>query len=436
MTTSPFTGRRGTREAARGEADAALYAEIDADVDDLLGTEMGFDALLRASPYPMGEEQVAGFRDRYRAIKRFQEQATALFAASLRGDCDPGIAGAVVGELPSQLGVEYHRRLSDAQRLTPVFFRTDEPGPGKLSEVQCSGSGWGIAEQVHRLYARHPERFGKPRHFPEPLSRRFAVALRDYLGEQPRVHHLVDNASRPHDIRYFIQRTREHGLRYFSYDADVTPTSCNFVRSHDFVSLPFHNFFDDRMERCNRGEVSFDLPPSNLFDGKLVQAWPFWSATREHFGDDVRELFPHTALVTPEGVELEDGRRRVALAQLAEAPAGERDYYAKYAGSDIGINWGGKSVYLLSSMSRPRVEALVARVEADVARGRPWLLQRASRRSEETPVLGRNGALHEERTYTKLSGFYGPQGLMGILAMQKRFTKVHGGTDTIMSIVY
>ena len=88
------------------------------------------------------------------------------------------------------------------------------------------------------------------------------------------------------------------------------------------------------------------------------------------------------------------------------------------------------------SGSARKLETLMESVAADVSEGRPWVIQRASRHKEDTTVLSRSGGQHEERAYTKLSGFYGPEGLMGILVMQKRFTKVHGGSGTIMSIVY
>jgi hypothetical protein len=412
-----------------------FYADLDADINGLIGGNMGFDALIRTQPYPISDSHLAGFRARYRSIKAFQRQATLLFNASLRGDCDPGIARMVVCELPESLGVDYHRDLTERQSTTPVFFRTDEPSPGIVSEIQCCGSGWGLAEQLHRLYKAHSTEFGSPHHFTEPLSACFSKALRSHLNADPRIHHLVDNASRPHGIRYFIERTRDFGLRYFSYDFDVSTADCNFVRSHDFISLPYHNFFDDRLARCERGELLFDLPPSSLFDGKLIMAWPYWSRTREHFSDDVRALFPYSAVVEAPGFELEDGEH-ISIDALSELPRSERNYYLKYAGTDIGINWGSKSVYLLSNMSRVEVRKLLAGTRAEVARGRPWIVQRASRHREEASAFARDGSIVCEDGYTKLSGFYGPEGLMGILGMQKRFHKVHGGCGTIMSVVY
>lgn len=53
----------------------------------------------------------------------------------------------------------------------------------------------------------------------------------------------------------------------------------------------------------------------------------------------------------------------------------------------------------------------------------------------EPADLARDGGSIETTAHLKFSGFYGPDGLMGILVMQKPSPKVHGSSDTIMSVV-
>lgn len=251
------------------------YAQLDREINETIGVDIGWTGLIASQPYQIVESIYTGFASRYALIKTFQEQTIALFKASLNGDCDPDIARMVIGELSENHGVLYHQQLTDNQHRTPVFFRTDEASAGKLTEIQCSGSGWGLAEQLRQLYCDNESVFGSSKYFTNSLASSFTKAVTEYLGAEPRIHHLVDNASRPHGIRYFIQRLRRQGVKFFSYDHEVSPADCNFVRSHDFLTLPHHNFFADRMERCNQGEVYFDLPPSGLFDGKIILAWPF-----------------------------------------------------------------------------------------------------------------------------------------------------------------
>jgi hypothetical protein len=413
----------------------ALYDHADRSINERIGVTMGLTTLLATRPYELDGPTVDSHRARHAAIRRFQERTLELFRASLDGEADPEIARVVLGDAPPGFGADYHRALTTAQHRVPVFFRTDEFACGRLSEIQCSGSGWGFLEQLRDLYDAWPQVYGPPRHFPVPPARAFAEQLRDYLPQPPIVHHLVDNASRPHGMRYFIQRLRDEGVRFFGYDADVRPEDCNFIRAHDFVSLPHHNFFVDRMERCDRGEVFFDLPPSLLFDGKVILAWPFWSKTRDAYDDEIRALFPHTSLIESDGVDLPDGER-ITLDGLRDVPRRSRSWYLKYGGSDIAVNWGSKAVFLARTLSNPGCAELLDRIRQDLRRGRPWILQEAVRRAEPATAFARDGGTFETEAYAKLSSFYGPGGLVGVLAMQLRSHKVHGSADTILSMVH
>ncbi len=411
-----------------------LYRQLDEDINQQLNIDVGFTALLRAAPYPMDERTLDGFRRRHAPLQRFQQTVCALFKASLDGEADPEIAQSVLADVPAHLAQAYHRRLTERQQRPPFFFRTDEPAAGKLSEIQCPGSGWCLAEELLTLYRNNPEVFGRAQHFGHSLAGGFAHALESQLGRPPVIHHLTDNASRPHGARYFLQRTREYGLKYFGSDRDLGPADCNFVRSHDFITLPHHNFFAERLERCEQGQLWFDLSPSALFDGKIIMAWPFWSKTRAHFDDECRALFPFTSVVSPQGCEWIDGSR-LTLDDFCRMPRRQRGYFLKYAGTDIALNWGSKSVFLASTLSKAQCEELARTLLADHACGRRWILQEAVQHSEPVTGLSRDGAMIETMANVKFSGFYGPGGLLGILVMHKAAHKIHGSAGTIMSAV-
>ena len=288
-------------------------------------------------------------------------------------------------------------------------------------------------DQVYLLYREFEATFKHGNRFPHSLSAQFPKVLGHYLGRGPVIHHLVDNASQPHDARYFISRTREHGATYFSYD-DVRPDDCNFVRSHDFVSLFHNNFAKARLEACDAGDCFFDLPPMILFDGKIILALPFWNRTREYYDDQVRDLFPYTQIITPDGFDLPDGPR-ISLTGFCDIPKGNRKYYIKYAGNDVALNWGSKGVYYAASLSGSKCRGLLRRVEADYGKKRYWIIQEAHRYPESISVMTRDKTKVDLESYAKFSGFYGPNGLMGIMVMHKRFHKVHGSPDTALSIV-
>jgi len=405
--------------------------QINEDFNRYSGASTGFEARLSPTPHDLAPEDLHASQARHATIRSFQQKALDLFRASLDGDADPRIADGILGDVLPGLGADYHRRLDESAWQPPIFFRTDEARLGQLTEIQCSGSGWDLTQAIHELYASRPEQFGRPRYFEKSIAERFAESSRSHMKARPVVHHLVDNASRPHGARYFIQKTRQYGVRYLGYDRDVNAASCNLLRSHDFFSIVFHNFFQDRLERCRQGEFFFDLPPIALFDCKLILAWPFWSVTREHFSDAERALFPHTAVVGKDGMEDEHGSL-LDIDSFQRLPSSRRDYFLKYGGTDVSLNWGSRAVHSMKSLSRPKCAEVMSRAVEDAARGRPWILQKAVFVKEDVPQP--SGASF--RAHAKWSNFYGPEGLMGQLVMHRNAHKVHGNAETVISIAF
>lgn len=401
----------------------------------MAGGSIGVDSLCAAAPLSLGADVIAGFSSRYDTIRRFQQITLDLFIASLKGDAEPWIAETILSDVPASFAKEYHLSLEPVQLALPVFFRTDEPAPGILSEVQCPGSGWSNHERLYTLYANYPAEFGEPTTFREPLSKRLAVDLHDLLDNDPRVYYLLDNASLPHGARYFIEKTRYHGVRYYSWDPDIHPRECNFVRSHDWSSLLHNNFHRNHMEKCASGTLRYDLSPIALFDTKAIMALPFDERTRDHYDDAIRAIFPYTQLLTSGQVRVSDGEV-VDIDTICQTASLRRNVYIKYAGTDVNCNWGSRAVYFLGNNSRVQAKKRFDMVLDDVRRGRPWIIQEPHRTSSVMDYLTPEGDLGTSEGYLKLSGFYGPSGLLGILAYHLRSAKVHGNSQAIMSIVY
>jgi hypothetical protein len=411
------------------------YEFLDENINTCINADVGFSCLL-SSPqtYELGREECDGFFARYEKIKKFQEQTLDLFHASLKGDAHPEIAELTLNELPEHFGREFHENLLSAKKSLPLFFRTDEVIPGKISEIQCPGSAWGLYEQVYQLLNSFESELGKSRLFNTGLALNFTSALKSHLQSQPVVHHLIDNASIPAGIRFFIQATRKRGLKYFGYSKGITPYDCNFIRAHAFHGLFSDNFFKTRLNASFKGELSYDLPPNILFDEKIPLIFPFWEKTRRFYSREIREMFPFTELIRPDGFRLEDDSR-ITPEKFIDLPRKNRDYYIKYAGSDLALNWGSKGVFYAASLSKTKAKEIFDLIEKDYARKKYWIIQKGYARSEEATALTRENELSAVQCSSKYSGFYGPNGLMGILVMQRPFYKVHGSKNTIVSIV-
>ena len=404
-----------------------IYEWADRAINSCPRYETGFTELLAAKPYRVSSAVRRQYDSRLLLIRSFQKTAVDLFRAALNNDVHPTILHWLINETPQSLGLEYHRRLEDRHYSLPVFFRTDETQPGKIVEVQCPGSLWGELQLTFECLKEMGYRI-------EDLSpaAQFTTQLTDFLKEPAIVHHLIDNASAPAGMRYFIEKTRP-GIKYWGIDRDIKVGQCNFIRSHSVFSLWAENEFLLRMSKVGSG-VTYDLPPHILFDMKAMLALPFWSLTRQAFSDDIREIFLFTTPLLPSGVELPDGGC-LSIEEFSRLPRSQRDYYLKYAGADISLNWGSKAVYRLSNMSSDACLDFLRQCLSGYEKGRIWLLQKEDAQDDQITYLDRDGAPHTDRLRAKFSGFYGPAGCIGVIAQHRRHNKVHGQADTVVSYV-
>lgn len=410
------------------------YRFIDDDIEHRTRTSVGFTNLISDRPYPLDDQTLQGFIDRNALIREYLRITRDVFLASVRGEADPAIADTLLAGQPSERDHTFHKSLTERHLTLPRYFRTDEPAPGQLAEVQCPASGWEIADQAHALYQHFPADFGTPtRHLGAPIDT-LAASLRAHFGDHLVIHHLTGNASRPHGVHYTVQRLREHGIRHFGFDP-VHWKDCGLIRGHEFYDLRYNGFFDQWMEQCERGELFFDHPPTPLYDAKVTMAWPFWEKTRQHYPDTIRGIFPHTEIITPDGFHLPDGNW-ISLDEYCSLGQGKRRYYIKFGHHHPTLNWGSRAVFHSGSFSAPALRALFDRVLADTAAGLLWIAQDARMLPEPATGITRDGEPVAFDGYTKISGFYTPEGLAGVMAMQERAHKVHGSPQTVVSIVY
>lgn len=408
-----------------------MAMDVYAWADDLINSApryaTGFTELLATEPYRMSPVLRRQYDGRLHLIRSFQKIALDVFRAALSGEMPPAVLHWLMNETPDCVGLSYHRNLEDRHFTLPVFFRTDEVRPGKIIEIQCPGSAWGELQ----LAFEYAVAMGYRGREASPADR-FAAQLTDFLRDTPVVHHLLDNASAPPGMRYFIEKTRPR-VRYLSIDHGVRASDCNFIRSHAFFSICSDKDFLPRLSKVGSG-VIYDLPPHILFDNKAALVLPFWSVTRESFSDDIRELFPFTTPLLPGGIELPDGTR-VTIEDFCRWPRSRRSYYLKYAGASLELNWGSRGVYRLSNLGSGACLNFLRECLSGYEKGQIWLLQKEEIQEDEIAYLTRDGIVHNQHLHAKFSGYYGPDGCLGVLAMHRQHNKVHGQPDTVLSYV-
>jgi hypothetical protein len=74
----------------------------------------------------------------------------------------------------------------------------------------------------------------------------------------------------------------------------------------------------------------------------------------------------------------------------------------------------------------------------EILKGHPlkkyWIIQKAHAIKDTVGYFTRDDRILETELHSKISGFYGPDGLMGILVMLRPFSKVHGSTNTVLTV--
>jgi hypothetical protein len=415
------------RHSAAG--DGGMYGLVAQLSHEVIRCPATFTGLLAQRPHEVGADSWARLRSHRTVLHKWQAKSLELLAASISGEAPPAVAASLLDHLPDHLGWRHHRSFPLDHVRPPQFFRTDETTEGKLLEVQCPGSLWGVHEILRDAYAVTASETS--RRIPV-LSAAFSGQLRALLGTRPVVHHLLDNSSHPAGERYFIHRARSD-VSYFGYDSGVRPQDCNFVRAHDFPTLLNENFAAERLRQTDEGVQLYDLPPVALFDQKLLVGLPFWETTRRYYDDEVRALFPYTTVVTRQGIRLESGEL-LDVERFSRLSRRERGYYLKYAGSDVSRNWGSRAVYHLGKLSQEGCGAILAHVLEGFEAGERWIVQKEQATSSELPYLTRDGGSAAGRGHAKLSTFYGPAGPLGVLLMVESFYKVHGSTDTVTAV--
>ncbi len=397
----------------------------------------GFTQLLAKEPYMISASEYQKACKRLSIIHDFQDRCISLFRKALSENNDV-LLHWLLNETPVSFGKEYHRNLKSHHYTKPVFFRTDEMSMGKIAEIQCPGSLWGEMELMYQKY----HRLGYPVGDISPALE-LTRQLRDYLGAEPIVHYLIDNASIPIGIRYFIQQTRPH-IRYWGIDKDVLAFKntkeddkeiavCNFVRTHSFFGLCGENYFNSRL---NKEPLNFkyDFPPYVLFDQKATLVLPFWNKTRDYFTNEIRDIIIYSAPICGDTIQIEDGSE-ISIEEFSELSQSKRDYYLKYAGSDVSINWGSRSVQRLKKDSAPICLKKLKQCVSDYKRGKIWMIQKAISEKNQVTYTERSGEEKAEYLNTKYSFFYGPFDLIGAVTTHSRKNIVHGQPDSIVNLI-
>lgn len=400
-----------------------MYDIIDGILKDSIGPSAGFQELVQAKPYVVEDSFIKLRTDRLPIVKEFFKQSIEVLRMALNGELPEEVLDLLLGDARKDFDAESVRLLPPELLYVPLFSRTDESASGKIMEFQCPGSGWGDSELLARAY----EKAGLPVN--DSASNRYIKAIQDLTGkESPSVLQLLDSASAPVGMRYLIASTRPQ-LRYWGFDSEVRWGDCDLVRAHTPFALLGENQINRRIAQVVEGTTYLDPPLHVLFAQKATLALPFDPATRHLFSDSVRDMIAYSAVLRPDGFLDEEGKL-VSIDDFLKRPSKERRWFLKYSGSDIGMSWGGKSVFRLDSTDAK------SRLEHALSFGpNRWILQPEVTNKEDVEYITRTGEHVTENMYVKFSTFYAPNSTIAIRSMHRKHFKIHGQSDTVIGMV-
>jgi len=401
--------------------------------DELLrsrtGTRLSLSFLLCAAPIKRSDLQILVSVRNVEVFDRYFDACIDIFLNALRSP-STSIYRWLMNDAPASLRRRFHLDLPRSVFARPLFFRTDESQCGRVIEIQCPGSGWGdlqLLTDTYKAVGIVPSSDGRD----DPADKFVRQAIAATGQSSPALLHLLDNASAPASIKYHIATTAPP-LRYWGYSDGVDNARCELIRSHSFYGLVAENRFGRRLQQAASGTTQFDLPPIVLFDQKACMALPFWEPTRDLFSDEVRKRFAYTYPLSRGGFKTEDGER-VALDDVLRLPRAARRYFVKYAGVDVGLNWGSQAVWRMSDNGFDRVFPKIA---SSIRSGRPWIIQSDFSDREHCAYAPREDpqSVISRTMFVKYSNFFGPTQLIGTKVMYSDAPKVHGQSDTIVGL--
>ncbi|MGN1372729.1 MAG: hypothetical protein ACI4VK_01625 [Candidatus Coproplasma sp.] len=425
------------------------YAWLNSQLNNILPSDIGFTQFVAAEPLVLSSGE--NIRTRNDVIRQFQNECLGLLKSALANN-DKDVLKWLINDTPESMAETYLRKLPDVFWKPPVFFRTDESALGKILEIQCPGSSWGELELLYNFYkkAGFKIRINQP-------AQVFTDQLVKYLGlkegQSPLVYYMVDNASIPVGVRYFISQTRmaTPPIKYWGIDKypsveiddengrrikQLKAIDSDFVRTHYYLELfgecDFNRrVFTDKRENC------YDLPPMSLFDQKAILALPFWDKTEKYFSKEIRDILVYTTPLIDDKIKLESGET-MTIDQFAALPQSQRRYYLKYAGTDGSVNWGSRSVTSVERIGSDKLAELLKEKVLDYQNNnRPWVLQAESKGGKETVTYynEKGSETIAENQNTKYSYFYGPYGSLGGIVSYRKTNLVHGQPDTIIKLI-
>ncbi|MFH1126386.1 MAG: hypothetical protein V1703_04620 [Candidatus Altiarchaeota archaeon] len=373
-----------------------------------IGFGGGDYSLLIGPPFMISQREFERLQGFGRLYAQLFNTVNRLYLDSVKQLKQPGKRSTVLKLLEGGLddrAVWYQHRLYEGKPVRlPVFMRADMLSLDRTVELNIPGSGLGWMDSMDG-YAPGRRNFGCG------LARGWAEGLKRLTGkERPRVALPLYSEDVRNELNHFAGALSAMGVETLVYGRDLPdPAKVDVIVRFSMNYMTSRPGWNEIWDAYMAGKLEIEPPPTSIYDTKIPFYLPFFSETRSAFPDAMRELFPRTWLVEPEGkIPLIIGgvEKEVDVERIPDLPGKERELVIKYAGSKSALGGGGRAVFQLDG-SREGARKLIQQALRDLRLEEdPWVIQERLKKYFDVEYLTPEGGLSTARMHARIMPYY------------------------------
>ena len=204
----------------------------------------------------------------------------------------------------------------------------------------------------------------------------------------------------------------------------------------------FHNHWYDTILKYSKEKLAVEPPPNLLLEQKIALPLINDARFKDYFTEKEKNIFPESYIIK-EGAVFCFDKRKYSLQDLVDMPRAKRSFIVKYAGLDLGINWGGKTVYRIKNESKKRTEKIIKKALLSYEkRKEPWIVQKDISLKEniryfdsEKQTVKEGSCYRLYRPYFLFLPCENKVDVFDILVLFRDNFKVHAKKDSVIGIV-
>lgn len=392
-----------------------------------------YNLLVGAQPFTISQSEFAHMTVKGTLLMQLLTTCNQMYRESLS---NPGLVSRLFEIGLSSKAVDLQRKFYEEGRIRmPLFVRADMPNIEKIIEFDVPGHGWGLMHSIEDVTLDKPT-------FGDWMYRGIVSGVRSLTGKsRPNVALIIpDNEVRDY-TEYFARRLRGGGVNIMVFGPNYAPIPSEFdvvITNEDMNCIAGHDYYTDILKAYLAGSIELEPSPTTLYKRKTALILVSHPETRNRFPDEIRDLFPETYLVEPNGtvpIETKNGMVDIPFEQLPEQPCSKRRFVLKYAGSKEELNAGGAAVFDFEGGRNGAIQKMTTALLDYSERNDPWILQRKVKTKYPTIYLTPQDTLAVEMMHTRITPLYLFQGngckIIGGSALFSRNWKVHGNPHSV-----